>query len=102
MVIQLLAQELDLFYRRAKESYLACVNHPANGYLQDQVAVPLTGIDLRQITVKVVFEARDPSTYQFEVLLALFANEASDASFGKYECVMDEQGTVTANELVFY
>ena len=99
MVIQLQEPDLDRFYRRAKESYFACVTHPENGYLQDEVEVALTALDLREITVKVVFAFRDASTYQVEVVLALYAN---GEVFGKYECVVDQAGTVTENDLVFY
>ena len=99
MVIQVLEQDLSLFYRRAKESYLECVNNPENVFLQDEIQVPATAIELREITVKVVFEFRNASTYLLEVFLALHAN---GKVIGRYECMMDKEGTVFEDNLVFY
>ena len=99
MVIQVLEQDLSLFYRRAKESYLECVSNPENVFLQDEVQVPATAIELREITVKVVFEFRNASAYLLEVFLALHAN---GKAIGRYECMMDKEGTVFEDNLVFY
>ena len=99
MVIQVLEQDLSLFYRRAKESYLKCISNPENVFLQNEVQVPVTAIELREITVKVVFKFRNASTYLLEVFLALHAN---DKAIGKYECMMDTEGAVFEDNLVFY
>ena len=99
MVVHVQPHELDWFYRKAWEGYLACISNPENGYLQAEVPIPLLNIVVRHGEIKVVFSPATAGTYQWEIHLLLYVQ---DQYFGQYVSLMDAAGEVLEDNLVFY
>ncbi|SFQ82212.1 hypothetical protein [Hymenobacter arizonensis] len=99
MVLHIQPHELAPLYLQAREGYDACINHPENGHLHAQAPVPLSEISVRHGEVKAVFSPATPGTYQLEVQLWLYVQEAY---FGQYVYLMNAAEEVLEDKLVFY
>ena len=99
MLIQVHPQEFDLLYRKAKDSYLTCINNPENAYLHKETPLPLSSIVVQEWDVKVVFSARSVEINQIETHLGLYVN---GKWMGKYVSITDATGEIIDDSLVFY
>ena len=99
MVIHIQPHQLDSLYRQAREGYEACINNPENVHLHAEAPVPLSEIIVRHGEIKAVFSPATPGTYQLEVHLWLYVQEAH---FGQYVYFMDAAEEVLEDNLVFY
>ncbi|SFQ78948.1 hypothetical protein [Hymenobacter arizonensis] len=99
MVIHVQPPEFDQLYRKAREGYQACINHPENGFLQEQVTLPLRKIDVREGEVKIVFSAGRVEVDRMEVHLGLYA---SGEWMGDYVAILNVTGELVDERLVFH
>lgn len=97
MKVEILKNDFEKFYSRAKKGYQKCIE--GNGYLQNQVDIPISSIVIKEHDVKIVFVKDITDMYQVDIRLILYAAEDE---IGEYVYSLDEEDEVVDDMLLFY
>nr|WP_294949105.1 hypothetical protein [uncultured Mucilaginibacter sp.] len=99
MIIDVSSGTLSDYYKKAFDNYYECVNREGNGYLQDEILIPLDQVKLKYPSLKIVFHGDNDDIYAWEVRIVLW-DESS--MIGKYTYIEDDKGNPLDESLVFY
>ncbi|WP_276483679.1 hypothetical protein [Paraflavitalea pollutisoli] len=99
MKIEINGIDVSLLFQRARAGFLNCINLSENGYLEDELAVPIRNVELRDNDIRIILSSKTSELYQLEIGVKLIFEEKE---LGDYIYILDENDQAVDDKLIFY
>ncbi|GAB3909932.1 hypothetical protein [Mucilaginibacter boryungensis] len=99
MILEINKNELNNLYNKAREMYRKCLQNNDNGYLKEDILIPLEQIEIKNSSIKIVFSQEINERCSWEINLTLWNKSVI---IGRYMYFEDDQGNALDDTLVFF